>query len=300
MVGIEEVIIKHRPGLVMVVGDVNSTMAGALAASKQNVPVAHVEAGLRSFDRTMPEEINRMVTDAISDHLFVSEPSGTENLRREGISADKIHYCGNVMIDTLLRFKPRASRLKHSVRFALNPGSYALLTLHRPGNVDDQATLGGIVDALEQIAGQLPVVLCAHPRTQARLKDCQLLSRFKALKQTRRRSPRESGLWMLPPQGYLEFFSLLLDSRLLLTDSGGLQEESSVLKIPCLTLRDNTERPVTIKLGTSTLVGNDPAQIVRAFKKTMRSPRKSRRIPLWDGKAGDRIAKVTARILGKL
>jgi len=299
MIGIEKALLESRPGMVMVVGDVNSTVAGALAAVKLHVPVAHVEAGLRSGDRRMPEEINRIVTDAVSDYCFVTEEDGRKNLRREGFDMKRVFLVGDVMVDTLLHFKPRAARLKRARRLGLSSTGYALSTLHRPGNVDEEKTLSGLVGAFEEIAESLPFVLAAHPRTRQRLKRFGLLKRFEELKTSRSRNPQNAGpgLWLLPPQEYLDFMSLVMDCRIMLTDSGGLQEETSVLGVPCLTLRWNTERPVTLREGTSKLVGNDPARVLRAARRAMASPRRKRRVRLWDGKAGGRIAKIVARIL---
>jgi UDP-N-acetylglucosamine 2-epimerase (non-hydrolysing) len=296
MVELERTMLRSRPALLLLVGDVNSTMAGALAAAKIRVPVAHVEAGLRSFDRAMPEEVNRIVTDALSDHLFVTEEAGVRNLRREGANMKRVHLVGNVMVDTLMRFRPRAGRMRVSRRFGLAGGGYALATLHRPANVDRRGVLRGIVGALEDLAGQLPVVLSAHPRTTKNLKRFGLSRRFRRLRPGR--AERETGLWLLPPQGYLEFMSLMIDARLLLTDSGGLQSESSALGVPCLTLRDTTEQPVTLKKGTVKLVGSEPRRVRRAAKRALRVKKKPSRIPLWDGRAAGRIAKIVKKVLG--
>lgn len=295
MVAVERTLLAARPALLIVVGDVNSTMAAALAAAKLRVPVAHVEAGLRSFDQSMPEEINRIVTDRLSDLLFVTEAAGVRNLRREGADMKRVHLCGNVMIDTLFRLRPRAARMRLARRFGLASRGYALATLHRPSNVDDRETLAGLVEALEEISARLPVVLSAHPRTTKSLRRFRLAGRFKKL--TPRRSARSDGLWLLPPQSYLEFLSLLNDSRMALTDSGGLQGETSALGVPCLTLRENTEQPVTVKRGSSVLVGSDPRRVVAAVRRALARPKASRKIPLWDGKAAGRIAGILARYL---
>lgn len=299
MVGIERALERSRPAIAVVVGDVNSTAAGALAAAKLNVPVAHVEAGLRSGDRSMPEEINRIVTDSVADYFFVTERAAIDNLRREGVPAGRIFFSGNVMIDTLRRFAPRAAELGRARALGLPEGGFALATLHRPANVDSRPALTGIVRALRGLGERLPVALCAHPRTTGRLKRFGLIDRFGAV--ARGRPPRalENGLWLLPPQGYLEFLSLLLACRLVLTDSGGLQEETSALGIPCLTLRPNTERPVTLTRGTSRLVGSDPGRILAAAGRALRATRTAPRIPRWDGRAGDRIAAVLAGLLRK-
>jgi UDP-N-acetylglucosamine 2-epimerase (non-hydrolysing) len=267
-------VIDHQPDAVVVVGDVNSTIACALTAVKLGVSVAHVEAGLRSFDRTMPEEINRVLTDAISQWLLVSEPSGVENLRREGIPEDRIHFVGNVMIDTLIacRHKFREAKLTD---VNVPAGDYAVMTLHRPANVDDPAKLQVLLQAIEQIQSRIPIVFPVHPRTRKSLAECEV-----AL----------PNLILCPPLGYLDFMKLVEGARLVLTDSGGIQEETTYLGIPCLTLRRNTERPSTVEQGTNLLVGDDPEHIVRAAAQVLSQPPKERRIPdLWDGHAARRI-----------
>ncbi len=277
----EPVVTERRPDVVLVVGDVNSTIACALVAVKLGVRVAHVEAGLRSFDRTMPEEINRVLTDAISDYLFVTEPSGLENLRREGIADAKVHFVGNVMIDTLLANleKARASRVLEDLGLA--PRGYAVLTLHRPANVDDRETLGRLLGALEAIARDLPIVFPVHPRTRKNLAEFGL-SDLEA-----------KGLRLTEPLGYLDFLRLTAEARLVLTDSGGIQEETAILKVPCLTLRENTERPVTIDVGCNQLVGSDPARILAAFRRVMAQETFTCGTPeKWDGHAAERIADI--------
>lgn len=267
----------------VVVGDVNSTMAAALAAVKLHVPVAHVEAGLRSFDRTMPEEINRIVTDAVCDMLFVSEPAGIENLRREGHPDEHVHLVGNVMIDTLLRLLPKARTGDALARHGLQPGGYGVVTLHRPANVDRPETLGPLLDVLHEASRQLPLVFPIHPRTKERIDRFGFSSRLSTA----------DGLLFLPPLGYLDFLSLTSQARLIVTDSGGLQEESTVLGIPCLTCRPNTERPITVQEGTSTLVGNDPARLRDCLSAVLDGGYKQgHRPPLWDGQAAERIARV--------
>jgi UDP-N-acetylglucosamine 2-epimerase (non-hydrolysing) len=275
---LEPVLTADPPDVVVVVGDVNSTLAGALAAVKLGRKVAHVEAGLRSFDRAMPEEINRVVTDAVSDLLFVSEPSGERNLLAEGVPRHKIHFVGNVMIDTLLRFRAKAERSDVLSRLGLRPGGYAVVTLHRPSNVDHAGSLARLAGALRRIAAWVPVVFPVHPRTAPALAAAGL---------------DLAGLRTIPPQGYLDFLCLMSRARLVLTDSGGIQEETTVLQVPCLTLRENTERPVTIEQGTNRLVGADPDRIVAAARETLDSPPPAGRIPdLWDGRAAGRIADV--------
>ncbi|MBC7351304.1 MAG: UDP-N-acetylglucosamine 2-epimerase (non-hydrolyzing), partial [Thermogutta sp.] len=256
----EEVLLAGTPegkkfDRVIVVGDVNSTMAAALAAVKLGIPVAHVEAGLRSFDRSMPEEINRIVTDAVADMLFVSEPSGVENLRREGHSEEQIHLVGNVMIDTLLALLPRAREIGTPQRLGLPVGEYAVVTLHRPSNVDHAEALSGLLEVLAEVAAELPVVFPIHPRTRQRIETFGLGHLLDGQGSGSRR------IWALPPLGYLEFLSLTSQAKVVITDSGGLQEESTALGIPCLTVRPNTERPITVSEGTSTLVGNDPVKL---------------------------------------
>lgn len=270
---------------VVVVGDVNSTMAAALAAAKLGVPVAHVEAGLRSFDRSMPEEINRIVTDSISDCLFVSEPAGVTNLRREGRPQCQIHLVGNVMIDTLRRLLPVAKRLDTLARYGLRPGQYCVVTMHRPANVDSPETLAGLIDVLVRVSRQLPLVFPVHPRTKKRIEEFRLAARLE----------RAPGVIQLPPQGYLDFLALLSQAKVIVTDSGGLQEESTALGVPCLTLRPNTERPITVETGSSTLVGNDPAKLRHCLEEVLTDRYKRGRCPeLWDGKAAERMARILA------
>jgi UDP-N-acetylglucosamine 2-epimerase (non-hydrolysing) len=281
----EKVLEARRPDALVVVGDVNSTVAASLAASKLCIPVAHVEAGLRSFDRAMPEEINRLVTDVLSDWLFTTEPSGEENLRREGIPAEKIHFVGNVMIDTLQANLARAKELDTLARLELEPRGYAALTLHRPSNVDERDKLVALFEVLEEIHREIPVVFPVHPRTRAAIE--RLLG------------GRGPELRTLEPLGYLEFLRLMSEARFVLTDSGGIQEETTVLGVPCLTLRENTERPVTIHEGTNTLVGSDPATIRAEVRKILDGEAPSGRVPEgWDGRAAARIVDVLERDLG--
>lgn len=284
-------LMANPPNATVVFGDVNSTIACALAAAKVGVPVAHVEAGLRSFDRSMPEEINRLLTDAVSDLLLVSEPSGVTNLDREGIPQDKIRLVGNVMIDTLHAWLPAARGREVPKRLGLSPGRYGFVTLHRPSNVDDPATLVRLLDLLHALADDLPLVFAVHPRTRAAARQAgygDLLART------------HGGVVYLGPQPYVDTLSLVADAALVLTDSGGLQEETAVLGVPCLTLRQNTERPITLELGTSRLVGNDSERIISAYRDVLngRWP-KARAIPLWDGQAGARVAaELTAWLTG--
>lgn len=282
MLALEPLFLDLAPDLVLVVGDVNSTVAAALVAVRLGIPLAHVEAGLRSFDREMPEEINRIVTDSISDYLFTTEPSGNENLLREGVPAEKIHYVGNVMIDTLLRHRNRAVALGMPGRLGLEPGGYGLVTLHRPSNVDDPGVMSGLLDALEEVQARLPLVLPLHPRTRARLVEHGLLGRVEGM-----------GIMILEPLGYLEFLGLMADARVVMTDSGGIQEETTILGVPCLTLRENTERPVTVTEGTNTIVGTSPEKIVAAALRVLDGGVVGGRRPeLWDGRTAERIVAV--------
>lgn len=279
----EELVLRQRPDLVMVVGDVNSTLACALVCAKLGIPVAHVEAGLRSFDRSMPEEINRLVTDRVSDFLFTTSKDASVNLQREGVNKEKIFFVGNVMVDTLLFYlkKARGSRICDS--FQLKE-PYALLTLHRPSNVDKDKDLQEIFLALEKLNHKMPIVFPVHPRTAARL-------RTKSMAQSLKKLP---SLKMVPPVGYLDFTHLLNRASLVLTDSGGIQEESTILRVPCITLRENTERPVTITHGTNILAGKKSKKIIRLALKIIESSKRSssRKPPLWDGRAAQRIVKV--------
>ena len=286
MLAFEPVLQQERPAWVVVVGDVNSTLACALTAAKQGVPVAHVEAGLRSYDRSMPEEINRQLTDALSELLFTPSEDGNANLLREGIAAAKIHLVGNIMIDTLRHYEPQA-RTRHTCRlYDLLAGNYALVTLHRPSNVDEPEKLQSFLDMLSRIHDRLPVLFPAHPRTQARLKEWGL--------------ELQKGLRLCTPVGYLDFLSLMADARLVLTDSGGVQEETTALGIPCLTLRQNTERPATVVYGTNTVVGTDPCQILAAVDWVLAAgPAPHRLPPLWDGQTAPRIARILAEAGGK-
>ncbi|RME38454.1 MAG: UDP-N-acetylglucosamine 2-epimerase (non-hydrolyzing) [Planctomycetota bacterium] len=283
MMRFEPICRSWRPDVVVVVGDVNSTAACALTAVKLGIRVAHVEAGLRSFDRTMPEEINRVVTDAVADILFVTEPSGVTNLRREGIAAERIHLVGNVMIDTLLRFRARAQRSAILERLGVAARGYALVTLHRPANVDDERRLREMVGVLLAVADDLPVVFPVHPRTKGRLAGTGLLERLEGAANVR----------LTEPLGYLDFVKLMAEAAVVMTDSGGIQEETTILNVPCLTLRDNTERPVTLTEGTNRLAGTEPDSILSAFRSIMDDPPRASSPPaLWDGKAAERIAAI--------
>lgn len=285
----EDVCLERRPDVVLVVGDVNSTLACTLTAKKLGIAVAHVEAGLRSRDMTMPEEINRLATDVLSDYLFTTDKLAGENLRSEGASVDRIHFVGNVMIDTLLKHRDKARDLPLLEQWGLRRNQYATLTLHRPSNVDDPAVLKSLIGVVEEVAAELPIVFPVHPRTRKRLEDLGLGRLFGM-------PPPARGLWACEPLGYLEFLHLNQHSRMVMTDSGGLQEETTALGVPCLTLRPNTERPITCSEGTNQLVGNDPQAIRNAARKVLNSAPPNGRVPeLWDGHAAERVAEVLLR-----
>jgi len=286
LIGLERVFLERKPAAVLVVGDVNSTMAAALVAAKLGIFCGHVEAGLRSDDWSMPEEINRVVTDSVVDLLLTPSPDADRNLLAEGCSPDSIACVGNVMIDTLLEHLPAARVLDVPARFGVEPGAYAVLTLHRPSNVDDPAVLSRILGAITKVAERLPVIFPVHPRTQRQLGAAGFNER------------RPASLTVCNPLGYLEFLSLSSNARLVLTDSGGLQEESTALGIPCLTLRENTERPITIEVGTNVLVGTDPARILAEAERALAPRTSPSRVPdLWDGKTAPRIVEaVRARL----
>ena len=279
MIAFEEICLAERPDLVVVVGDVNSTMAASLVSAKLQIPIAHIEAGLRSFDRAMPEEVNRMVTDRLADLLLTPSRDADDNLRAEGVPAERIHFVGNVMIDTLRRHLPLASLDRIRDRIPVDAGAYAVLTLHRPSNVDHAGTFRSILEAVRGVAAAMPVVFPVHPRTRARLAELGLEEAL-------------DGVILTGPLGYIDFLSLTSHARLILTDSGGLQEESTALGIPCLTLRVNTERPVTVTEGTNRIVGTRTADILAGVEQAL-VPTADGRIPeLWDGHAAERIARV--------
>ena len=281
MEALESVLEEQAPDLVVVVGDVNSTLAAAIVAAKAGLPLAHVEAGLRSFDRRMPEEVNRVVTDSLSTYLFATEEDAVQNLRREGVADDRIFMVGNVMIDTLMALLPQIKARAMAAELGLRPGAYGVITLHRPSNVDHPARLENWVGAFEELAVQLPLVFPAHPRTQGRLAQAGLVDRL-----------RTAGIRVVDPLPYIEFVSLVADSRVVLTDSGGIQEETTVLGVSCVTLRDTTERPVTVAHGTNHLVGADPVVAIAAAKNILEAPLSKRDLPpLWDGRAAERIVE---------
>ena len=277
----EKVCLSEKPTHILVVGDVNSTIACALVASKLNIKIIHVEAGLRSFDRSMPEEINRVLTDAISDFLFITEKSAGENLKREGISKDKIFFVGNVMIDTLLKHKEISQKSNILNVLRLQKRNYAVITLHRPSNVDNPVILREIFNALNEISTKIPLLFPVHPR--AKISIDKLKGDF------------NGNITFYDPLGYLDFLKVMSDSRFILTDSGGIQEETTVLGIPCLTIRENTERPVTVLQGTNILVGTKKEKIVQEAEKILNGMTRENKIPeLWDGKSAERIVEILA------
>ncbi len=286
MTAFEPVVLRYDPAAVVVVGDVNSTIACGLVAVKRGVRLVHVEAGLRSFDRTMPEEINRLLTDAISDLLFCTEPSAVENLRREGIADAKVFLVGNVMIDTLLKSQAKADACSILQDLGLAPQGYAVLTLHRPANVDDPSVLGRLLDAIEVVQRDMPVIFPIHPRTHKNIEGSALANRVARMKNLR----------LTEPAGYLEFLKLTASARLVLTDSGGIQEETTILKVPCLTLRETTERPITAEVGSNRVVGTDPERILSGYRAIMKGEGRPPGIPpLWDGHAAERIVQILAK-----
>jgi UDP-N-acetylglucosamine 2-epimerase (non-hydrolysing) len=281
MVAFEQVCLAETPDWVVVVGDVNSTMACAITAKKLGIRVAHVEAGLRSRDMSMPEEINRLCTDAVSDLLFTTDVGANQNLRREGVAEEKICFVGNTMIDTLLRHIDRARSIAPLNGYS--PGNFAILTLHRPSNVDNETTLRGILDAVRSLAARIPVIFPAHPRTMKRLEEFGMLASAQSI----------PGFRVIEPLSYLPFIGLVSHSRMVLTDSGGIQEETTVLGIPCLTMRANTERPITCDVGTNLLVGVDPDNVKDAAVGVLEGNVHRGRVPdKWDGKAAQRIVEI--------
>jgi len=276
MTAFEPLLDEVAPDVVVVVGDINSTLACALVTAKAGPLLAHVEAGLRSRDWSMPEEVNRVATDRVSDYLLAPSPDAVDNLRAEGYREDQIHLVGNVMIDTLLANLDRARASDVLDRYGLSKGGFGLVTLHRPANVDDPEVLAGLLKALGEIAGRCPLVLPAHPRAAGKLADIGV----------------PGGIKLVPPAGYLDFIALQDAARVVLTDSGGVQEETTALGVPCVTLRDNTERPITVEQGTNVLAGRDPARIVSTVHTVLDGPPAPRRPELWDGRASDRIAEV--------
>lgn len=286
MVEFEKVCRKEKPDLVIVVGDVNSTMACTITAKKLGIKVAHVEAGLRSRDMDMPEEINRLCTDVLCDYLFTTDRFANENLNAEGVPSEKVFFVGNVMIDTLCKHRSMAKELGLMDQLGLEPGGYATMTLHRPSNVDDRATLQGILDALSTITKEVPIVFPIHPRTRKMVENFGLDGYFK-------NGSGKKGIRCVEPLGYLEFLHLNMHARMVLTDSGGLQEETTVLGVPCITMRENTERPITCEEGTNVIVGNRKENILAAAMNVIEGRAATGRVPeKWDGKAAERIVEI--------
>ncbi len=308
MIEFEKVLLKQKPDLVVVVGDVNSTLAAALAAAlaavKLHIPIAHIEAGIRCYDKNMPEEINRLLTDAVSDYLFTPSPDADDNLRREGIRQDKIFFVGNIMVDSLLYNKARAAKSDILERLGLvtrhqSPITpYALLTLHRPDNVDDKETLGSLVQAVTEISKRIPVVFPAHPRTQKSLKEFSLLNHLPITNSQSQVASDQSPitncqLLLLQPLGYLDFLNLEMNAKFVMTDSGGMQVETTALDIPCLTLYRTTGWTDTLAQGTNTLVGTEPERLIQEALKILDGKGKQGSCPeLWDGKAAERIVAI--------
>jgi len=298
MLNFGEIVQKNRPDMIVVAGDVNSTIACALVGAKETIPVAHIESGLRSFDRSMPEEINRLTTDALADLLFTTEESGNENLKREGIPPDKIFFTGNVMIDSLVGALENARRSTILSQLGLRPRQYAVLTLHRPSNVDSPEKFSATLRAIAEFASDIPVIFPVHPRSAARAQQCQIggMNSWDEKSHIQNR-----GIWTMPPVSYLDFLALVDSSRMVITDSGGIQEETTYLGVPCLTFRENTERPVTVLRGSNRLVGTDPEALVAEARKVLREDSQCHRPPppLWDGHAAERIVAVIREYLAR-
>lgn len=307
MVEFERVCVREKPDIVIVYGDVNSTLACSIVVAKLVIPLVHVEAGLRSFDRSMPEEINRTVTDSLSDYLFTTCEDANANLKREGIPEKRIYFVGNVMADTLLQFREKTGKSEILRKLGLTAGhgdsngsqvtSYALVTLHRPSNVDNKEYLQNILQAIKVISDRIPVIFPIHPRTVKQLEIFGLEDYMQALTSPAERiKPIGNGIFSMEPLGYIDFIHLMAGSKLVLTDSGGIQEETTILGIPCLTLRENTERPVTVTEGTNILVGSDKERIISESLKILGGQSKKGKLPgLWDGKASERIVSILAK-----
>ena len=286
MLELEKVLIKEKPDLIIVVGDVNSTIACGLTATKLGIMVAHVEAGLRSFDRTMPEEINRILTDSISDYLFVTEKSGIDNLEREGVNKDKVFFVGNVMIDSLVHYLPKVEKTSILETYDLQPTNYILVTLHRPSNVDDKDNLLDLVTLIQEISPKKRIIFSVHPRTKKNLENYDMIKNL------------NSNVQLTDPLGYIDFITLVKNSSLVITDSGGIQEETTYLGIPCITLRTTTERPITVDIGTNYLMDNDLSKLRDLTVEILEGNSKKGQIPaLWDGKASERIVEILIKCL---
>lgn len=278
MIEFEKILLKEKPDLIIVVGDVNSTVACSLVAAKLNIKVAHVEAGLRSFDRGMPEEINRLLTDAISDYLFVTEESGLKNLENEGVPKEKIYFAGNVMIDSLIHYFPKADKSNILNEYNLTPSKYILVTLHRPSNVDSKEFLGNLVELFSALSKERKIIFPVHPRTRKNLSEAGYGDEI------------NKNIILTEPIGYIDFLALTKNAELIITDSGGIQEESTYMGVQCITVRENTERPITVKIGTNQLIGTDLKKVQDASLKILNGNIKKGVIPeLWDGKAAERI-----------
>jgi len=281
MIKFEEVCVKEKPDLIIVVGDVNSTLACSLVAAKTGIKIAHVESGLRSFDRTMPEEINRMVTDTLSDFLFVTEPTGIQNLKNEGIDDLKVHFTGNIMIDSLVHYLPRIEKSDISVKMNIEKNNYVLVTFHRPSNVDNKDELQRVTGFLNRLAENIKVVFPVHPRTRNNIKEHGLSDSF------------HNNIVLTEPVGYIDFMALTKNAKLVITDSGGIQEETTFLGVQCITVRDNTERPVTVDVGTNHLAGTDLKKVEKIAAEILKGNIKEGRIPeLWDGRVAARIVNI--------
>jgi UDP-N-acetylglucosamine 2-epimerase (non-hydrolysing) len=290
MVEFEKVCLSHTPDLVVVVGDVNSTMACTITAKKLGIKVAHVEAGLRSRDMTMPEEINRLCTDVLCDYLFTTDHFANENLAAEGVAPEKIFFVGNVMIDTLLKHRALARGLRLTEQWGLRPGGFATVTLHRPSNVDDPAVFAGILKALKVVGDRIPIIFPIHPRTRKMAEQFGFTHYFSTTEMPR-------GLWLTEPLGYLDLLHLNQNAKMVITDSGGLQEEATVLGVPCITLRNNTERPITCEVGTNIVVGNSEEKILRHALAVLNGEGPSGEVPeKWDGKTAERIVRILAEL----
>jgi UDP-N-acetylglucosamine 2-epimerase (non-hydrolysing) len=290
IIELEKIYLAEKPDLVVVVGDVNSTLAGALSAIKLRIPIAHIEAGLRSFDRLMPEEINRLLTDQIADYLFVTEPSAIKNLLREGISKKKIFYVGNIMIDTLKNQKSKIKNQNYREellgRFNLKTKQYAVLTLHRPSNVDNEEILKFLFETIEIVSKKIPIIFSVHPRTQKQLEKIKPNSQF-----------NNGNLRLIPPASYVDMICLMENAKFVLTDSGGIQEETTALSIPCLTIRQNTERPITVEKGTNILVGQGRGKILKEVNKILVGKIKKGCVPkYWDGQTAKRIVGILSKV----
>jgi UDP-N-acetylglucosamine 2-epimerase (non-hydrolysing) len=295
MVEIEKVCLQENPDLVVVVGDINSTMACTITAKKLNIKVAHVEAGLRSRDMTMPEEINRLCTDVLCDYLFTTDHFANENLLSEGVSEKKIHFVGNIMIDTLLTHLQQAKNLRTYSKMGLAQKKYGTITIHRPSNVDDKEILKGILEALQEISKNIPLIFPIHPRTKKMLQIFELQEFVSPLQE--KHGALKPGLWSSEPLGYLDFLNLNMNAKFVITDSGGLQEETTVLYVPCVTIRNNTERPITCEIGTNLVIGSHKEAILDTVRTVLSgNQRKGTKPEKWDGKAAERIVAVVLEI----